>query len=99
MQPSRSQVEAYFFGSPQRIGEKILFVKREGRLGEYAAHLAEVETFGNVWRGVTGRLHGELVSVIATGVGPSLIGDAVYAFDRPARCASTPVPAAVCTAG
>jgi uridine phosphorylase len=83
MQPSRSQIEVYFFGSPQRIGEKILFVKREGRLGEYAAYLAEGETFGNVWRGVTGRLHGELVSVIATGVGPSLIGDAVYALDRP----------------
>jgi uridine phosphorylase len=83
MQPSRSQMEAYFFGSPHRIGEKILFVKREGRLWEYAAHLAEAETFGNVWRGVTGRLHGELVSVIATGVGPSLIGDAVYALDRP----------------
>ena len=39
--------------------------------------------FGNVWRGITGRLHGELVSVIATGIGPSLIGDAVYALDRP----------------
>ena len=29
MQPSRDQTEAYFFGSPQRIGEKILFIKRE----------------------------------------------------------------------
>jgi uridine phosphorylase len=39
--------------------------------------------FGNVWRGMTGRLHGKLVSVIATGVGPSAIGDAVFALDRP----------------
>jgi uridine phosphorylase len=83
MQLSRAQVEAYFFGSPHRIGEKILFVKRDQRLAEYAAHLTDLEKFGNVWHGVTGRLHGELVSVIATGVGPSLIGDAVYAIDRP----------------
>jgi uridine phosphorylase len=83
MQPSRSQVEAYFFGSPRRIGEKILFIKREGRLAEYATHLTDLEVYGNVWRGITGRLHDELVSVIATGVGPSLVGDAVYALDRP----------------
>ena len=83
MPPSRSQVEAYFFGSPRGIGEKILFIKRDGRLAEYAAHLADLETFGHVWRGVTGKLHGELVSVIATGVGPGLIGDVVYALDRP----------------
>ena len=83
MQLSRAQVEAYFFGSPHRIGEKILFIKRDQRLAEYATQLTALETFGNVWRGVTGRLHGELVSVIATGVGPSLIGDAVYAVDRP----------------
>jgi uridine phosphorylase len=83
MQPSRAQVEAYYFGAPQRIGEKILFIKRDRRLTEYATHLTDSETFGNVWRGLTGRLHGELVSVIATGVGPSLIGDAVYALDRP----------------
>jgi uridine phosphorylase len=83
MQPSRSQVEAYFFGAPQRIGEKILFIKREDRLAEYAAHLTDVEMFGHVWRGITGKLRGEPVSVIATGIGPSLIGDAVYALDRP----------------
>ena len=83
MRPSRAQIEAYFFGAPQRIGDKILFIKREGRLAEYAAYLTGLETFGNVWRGVTGRLHGELVSVIAAGVGPSMVGDAVYALDRP----------------
>jgi purine-nucleoside phosphorylase len=83
IQPSRSQVEAYFFGSPQRIGKKILFIKREERLSEYAAYLTDVEMFGNVWRGFTGKLHGELVSVIAAGVGPSAIGDAVYALYRP----------------
>ena len=83
MQPSRPQVEAYFFGSPQRIGEKILFIKRDQRLADYAAYLTDLEMFGNVWHGMTGRLHGEPVSVIATGVGPSLIGDAVYALDRP----------------
>ncbi len=83
MQPSRTQVEAYFFGSPQCIGEKILFVKRDRRLAEYAAHLTDLKPFGNVWRGITGRLRGEPISVIATGIGPSLVGDAVYALDRP----------------
>jgi uridine phosphorylase len=83
MQPSRSQIEAYFFGSPHRIGEKILFIKREGRLAEYAVYLADVAMFGHVWRGITGKLRGEPVSVIAAGIGPSLIGDAVYALDRP----------------
>jgi uridine phosphorylase len=83
MSPSRAQVEAYFYGSPQRIGEKILFIKRDLRLAEYAAHLNDPEMFGNVWRGVTGRLHGRLVSVIAAGVGPGQVGDAVDALDRP----------------
>ncbi len=36
MQPSRSLAEAYFFGSPRRIGAKILFIKRADRLAEYA---------------------------------------------------------------
>lgn len=83
MQPSRARVEAYFFGSPRWIGERILFIKRDQRLVEYAAHLTDVETFGNVWDGISGRLHGVPVSVIAAGVGPSMIGDAVYALDRP----------------
>ena len=83
MQPSRSRVEAYFFGSPRRIGAKILFIKRADRLAEYALHLTDAEPFGHVWHGVTGKLHGEPVSVIATGVGPSLIGDAVYALSTP----------------
>ena len=42
-----------------------------------------VYEFGNVWQGITGTFHGEQVSVISTGVGPSLVGDAVYALDRP----------------
>jgi len=83
MQPSRAQVEAYYFGSPRRIAEKVLFIKRDLRLAEYAEYLTDLETFGNVWRGITGRLHGALVSVIAAGVGPSSIGDALYALDRP----------------
>ncbi len=83
MPPSRSQVEAYFFASPRRIGAKILFIKRDERLAEYAAHLTDPELFGHVWCGVTGTLRGEFVSVIATGIGPSVIGDAVYALNRP----------------
>jgi uridine phosphorylase len=83
MQPSRAQVQAYFFGSPRQVGEKILFIKRDQRLMEYAAYLTDVEAFGNVWRGITGRLHGVSVSVIVAGVGPSMVGDAVYALDRP----------------
>jgi nucleoside phosphorylase len=76
-------VEAYYFGSPPCIAEKILFVKPGTRLAEYKAYLADSCEFGNVWRGVTGTLRGEKVSVIATGVGPAMVGDAVYALDKP----------------
>jgi purine-nucleoside phosphorylase len=80
----RAQVEAYYFGSPPSIGGKILFIKREQRLVEYAHHLTNVQAFGNVWRGITGSLCGERVSVIAMGIGPGRVGDALYALDRPA---------------
>lgn len=45
MQPSRAQVEAYYFGFPQRIGEKILFIKRDQRLAEYAARLTALGVY------------------------------------------------------
>jgi len=83
MNASRSQVEAYFYGNPKFIGAKILFIKREKRLAEYKQYLTDVYEFGNVWHGITGSLCGERVSVIVTGIGPSLVGDAVYALDRP----------------
>jgi len=80
---SRNQVEAYFFGNPKSIGKKILFVKREKRLAEYKQYLTGLHEFGNVWHGITGSFHGEQISIIGTGIGPSLIGDAVYALNRP----------------
>jgi purine-nucleoside phosphorylase len=83
MNVSRNQVETYFFGNPELIGTKILFIKREKRLAEYKQHLVGVHEFGNVWRGITGSLQGEQISIIATGIGPSLVGDAVYALNRP----------------
>ena len=83
MNVSRSQVEAYFFGSPEFIGAKVLFIKREKRLAEYKQYLTDVHEFGNVWHGITGSLNGEQISVIVTGIGPSLVGDAVYALNRP----------------
>ncbi len=83
MDVSRTQVEAYFFGNPKSIGKKILFVKREARLAEYKQHLTDVHGFGNVWHGITGQFHGEQISIVVTGIGPSLVGDAVYALNRP----------------
>jgi purine-nucleoside phosphorylase len=87
MDVSRNQVEAYFFGNPKSVGKKILFVKREKRLAEYKQHLTDVHEFGNVWHGITGRFHGEQISIVVAGIGPSLVGDAVYALNRPnANC-------------
>ena len=83
MNVSRNQVETYFFGNPKVISTKILFIKREKRLSEYKQYLTDVHEFGNVWHGITGSFRGEQISVICTGVGPSLVGDAVYALNRP----------------
>lgn len=80
---SRHQVETYFFGNPEFIGAKILFIKRDKRLAEYKQYLTDVYEFGNVWHGITGSLHGNQVSIVVTGIGPSLVGDAVYALNRP----------------
>lgn len=80
---SPDQVEATFYGNPKSIGQRILFIKRAHRLAEYAAHLTGVDAFGNVWQGITGSLRGERISVIAAGIGPSLVGDAMYALHRP----------------
>jgi purine-nucleoside phosphorylase len=83
MKVSRKSVETYFFGNPKSIGSKILFIKREQRLMEYKRYLTDLHQFGNVWRGITGSLYGERISIIATGIGPSLVGDAAYALHRP----------------
>jgi uridine phosphorylase len=83
MNVSRDEIEAYYCGNPKSIASKILFIKRERRLPEYRCYLTEVHDFGNVWHGISGRYEGQNISVIATGVGPSLVGDAVYALDRP----------------
>jgi purine-nucleoside phosphorylase len=83
MNVSRNQVETYFFGNPKSIGKKILFVKREKRLAEYKQYFTDVHEFGNVWHGITGSFHGERISIVVAGIGPSLVGDAVYALNRP----------------
>ncbi len=83
MSTSRHPIEAYFFGNPWLIASRILFIKRAARLAEYKQHLIQVQEFGNVWQGITGFLRGEEITIVVTGVGPSLIGDAIYALDRP----------------
>ena len=83
MNISRCQIESYFFGNPQLIAARILFIKRAARLEEYKRHLLQVQEFGEVWHGLTGSLRGEKVSIIVTGIGPSMVGDAIYALDRP----------------
>ena len=80
---SKKVVEDYFFGDPISIADRILFVKRETRLAEYKEHLTDVKEFGYVWRGLTGTLQSEKVTVMATGIGPNLVGDVVYALNRP----------------
>ena len=79
----RKQIEDYFYGDPESIAPRVLLIKRENRLPEYEQYLTGVCEFGNVWKGITGFFHGERVSVIAAGIGPSMVGDAVYAIDRP----------------
>jgi hypothetical protein len=74
---SRRQIEAYFFGDPRSIAAKILFIKRTARLEQYTQHLIQVQEFGNVWHGITGLLRGEKISIVATEIGPSMVGDAV----------------------
>jgi purine-nucleoside phosphorylase len=83
MNVSGNQAEKYFFGDPKSISQKILFIKRASRLVEYKQHLTNVYEFGNVWHGVTGLFHGDQLSIIVAGVGPSLVGDVVYALNRP----------------
>jgi purine-nucleoside phosphorylase len=83
MKTSKHQREAYFFGNPRLVAAKILFIKRVARLEEYKRHLIDVDEFGNVWRGITGVLDGERITIIATGIGPSMVGDATYALNRP----------------
>lgn len=79
----KDHVEAYFYGNPESMASKILLVKREHRLPEYRRYLTETHEFGNVWHGLSGQYQGQHISIIAAGVGPSLVGDAAYALDRP----------------
>ncbi len=79
---SRQDIQAYFFGNPQKISEKILFIKKDDRLDEYKQHIQVIEEFGNVWEGFTGLLRGEDVTIIATGIGPTMVGDCVYSVDK-----------------
>jgi nucleoside phosphorylase len=82
-QHSPNQVETYFYGNPKAIGNRVLFIKRENRLAEYRSYLTGVHEFGHVWHGITGSFHNEQISVVVAGIGPSLVGDAVWALDRP----------------
>ncbi|MGD8857571.1 MAG: hypothetical protein PVG33_14660 [Chloroflexota bacterium] len=83
MKVSRKQVESYYYGQPAFSSAKYLFIKRVARLAAYRPYLADVRDFGNVWQGISGTFQGEQVSIVASGIGPSMIGDAVYALDRP----------------
>ncbi len=83
MSISRHQIEAYFFGNPQTIATRILFIKRTARLKEYKQHLTQVQEFGNVWHAISGLFRGEAITIIATEIGPSMMGDATCALNRP----------------
>jgi purine-nucleoside phosphorylase len=83
MNISRPQMQNYFFGDQSCIADKILFIKRPTRLNEYKECLTNTYEFGNVWQGITGSFHGQRMTIIVTGIGPTMVGDAVYALDRP----------------
>ena len=83
MTRTREKVQAYFMGDGAFIADKILFIKRDGRLPEYRRHLAGIREFGSVWHGITGKFEGEWITVVVAGVGPSNLGDCVYPLDRP----------------
>lgn len=83
MNISKDQAEGYFFGNPKKIAGKILFIKRDTRLEEYKEYLTDVHEFGNVWQGIKGIFQGDLFTIIIAGIGPSLIGDATYALNKP----------------
>jgi purine-nucleoside phosphorylase len=83
MSVTKRKVEAFFYGNPAAIADRILFVKRDTRLDQYKALLTDDKEFGNVWRGITGAYRGRPVTVIAAGIGQPMAGDAVYALDRP----------------
>ncbi len=78
-----SEVEKYYFGNPKLIADKILFIKRTNKLDSYKQHFSKTNDFGNIWNGFTGVYRGEKISIIATGIGPSLVGDCVSAIHRP----------------
>lgn len=80
---SKQEVNDYYFGSPKYIASKVLFIKRETRLHEYKRLLSNVYEFGNVWRGLTGNYNGEGVTIVATDIGPSMVGDCAYALHKP----------------
>ena len=83
MNISKHNIKSYFFGNPGVVADKILFIKREARLDEYKEQISNVQEFGNVWRGITGLFQGERITIIVTGVGPGVIGDATYALNKP----------------
>jgi purine-nucleoside phosphorylase len=83
MRVSGRQIESYYYGRPADLGSKIVFIKRAARLAAYRPYLADAQNFGNVWQGISGSYQGKRVSIIAAGIGPSMIGDAIYALDRP----------------
>jgi len=83
MNKHKRTIHEYHYGAPSPIADRVLFIKRDTRLDEYQQHLTDVVKFGKVWHGLTGTLAGVQVTIIVTGLGPSLVGDAVYALDRP----------------
>ena len=83
MNKPKGIIHEYHFGYPSPIADTVLFIKRDTRLDEYKRHLSDVVEFGKVWHGITGALSGTEVTIIVTGIGPSLVGDAVYALDKP----------------
>jgi purine-nucleoside phosphorylase len=83
MRTDINTIEAYYFGSKRCFSNKILFIKRKDRLSEYREFLTDIIEFGNVWHGCTGKYLNERITIIATGIGPSMVGDCVYAINKP----------------
>ena len=75
--------QEYFLGKSVIPGEKILVIRRRSQLERYTSYLSDVNFFGNVWHGLSGIYRGETVIILAGGIGPSQVGDAVYALKKP----------------
>ncbi|MCA9179639.1 MAG: hypothetical protein KDB14_34525 [Planctomycetales bacterium] len=81
-QVTTPKIRSHYLGVDANLSSSlVLFIKREKRLPEYERLLSSPKPMGAVFTGLTGKYQGHSVLVLATGVGPGQIGDAVLAVN------------------